>query len=273
MTDGSWRAPVHRAWTPLIVLLALVAILPVLLALLYFNVAGRVFQLLGLSPVGAIALVCASLIGSLINIPLTRREFVAPNPALGAVPEWLRGIAPMFFYYPPVVVRQALALNVGGAIIPVAFSVYLLTLPSTPLLPTLVATLIVMVVVRLLARPLPGRGIALPAFVPLIVTALAAHFLTLGFGEPLASAAPVAYISGTLGVLIGADILNLPRVWRGSLIGASVQPIPHESLDAADDALNAGEAVGRQCVVSIGGAGMFDGIFLTSVLAPLLAVL
>jgi Protein of unknown function (DUF1614) len=129
------------------------------------------------------------------------------------------------------------------------------------------------VVVKLLARPLPGQGIALPAFIPLIVTALAAHFLTLGFGGTLASAAPVGYISGTLGALIGADILNLRRVLRGSLIGASARPLPRASSEDADDMLDDAGSPRRQYVVSIGGAGMFDGIFLTSVLAPQLAVL
>jgi len=55
-------------------------------------------------------------------------------------------------------------------------------------------------------------------------------------------AAPLAYISGCLGTLIGADLLNL-RV-MGEL-GASI--------------------------ASIGGAGTFDGVFLTGILAVLLA--
>jgi uncharacterized membrane protein len=55
-------------------------------------------------------------------------------------------------------------------------------------------------------------------------------------------AAPLAYISGSLGTLIGADLLNLGRV---------------EGLGAP--------------VASIGGAGTFDGIFLTGILAVLIA--
>ena len=55
-------------------------------------------------------------------------------------------------------------------------------------------------------------------------------------------AAPVAYVAGTLGVLIGADLLklNVVRLMRVS-------------------------------VVSIGGAGTFDGVFLAGLLAALLA--
>ena len=55
-------------------------------------------------------------------------------------------------------------------------------------------------------------------------------------------AAPLAYIAGGLGTLIGADLTNLDKV-RG--LGAPV--------------------------ASIGGAGTFDGIFLTGILAVLLA--
>ena len=54
--------------------------------------------------------------------------------------------------------------------------------------------------------------------------------------------AAVAYVSGTLGTLIGADLLNLSRI---------------QGLGAP--------------VVSIGGAGTFDGIFLTGIVAVLLA--
>jgi len=55
-------------------------------------------------------------------------------------------------------------------------------------------------------------------------------------------AAPLAYIGGSMGTLIGADLLNLDKV---------------QGLGAP--------------VVSIGGAGTFDGIFLTGILAVLLA--
>ena len=57
-------------------------------------------------------------------------------------------------------------------------------------------------------------------------------------------AAPLAYIGGSMGTLIGADLSNLDKI--GGL-GAPV--------------------------ASIGGAGTFDGIFLTGILAVLLASL
>ena len=57
-------------------------------------------------------------------------------------------------------------------------------------------------------------------------------------------AAPLAYIGGSLGTLIGADLLNLGSV-RG--LGAPV--------------------------ASIGGAGTFDGIFLIGIVSVLIASL
>jgi uncharacterized membrane protein len=87
-----------------------------------------------------------------------------------------------------------------------------------------------------LAYPVPGLGIALPTFVPAIAAAVAALLLSRQY------AAPLAYIAGSLGTLIGADLLNLDTI---------------PSLGAP--------------VASIGGAGTFDGIFLTGILAVLIA--
>ena len=59
-----------------------------------------------------------------------------------------------------------------------------------------------------LADPVPGVGIAVPVFIPTIVTAVVALLLS------RSDAAPLAYISGSLGTLIGADLTNLDKVAR-----------------------------------------------------------
>jgi uncharacterized membrane protein len=100
----------------------------------------------------------------------------------------------------------------------------------------LAGVVIVTVVVHALARIVPGVGIAVPMFVPPLAAALVG--LVLAFRR----APPVAYVSGSMGALIGADLLNLPRI---------------AELAAP--------------VVSIGGAGTFDGVFLTGIIAGLLA--
>jgi uncharacterized membrane protein len=102
----------------------------------------------------------------------------------------------------------------------------------------LIATAFVAAVCHLLAHPIPGLGIAEPVFVPAITTAIVALLLSRRY------AAPLAYIGGSLGTLIGADLLNLDKV---------------QGLGAP--------------VASIGGAGSFDGIFLISILAVLIASL
>jgi uncharacterized membrane protein len=94
----------------------------------------------------------------------------------------------------------------------------------------------VAVPVHVFARLIPGVGIVVPTLVPPVTAALVAWLI-----GPDAIAA-LAYAAGTLGTLIGADLLNLPRV---------------RDLNAP--------------VVSIGGAGTFDGIFVTGILAVVLA--
>lgn len=190
---------------------------------------------LGISPATATLLLFGSLIGSYFNIPIAELagEKVVSNQVID------------FFgmqYSVPVVQDWAgtvIAVNVGGAVIPALMSLYLLTSRGLWLQGT-IATAIVAVVLHWLANPVPGLGIAVPIFLPVAVTAVVAVLLSLRHGQ----AAPLAYIAGSRGTLIGADLTNLDKV-RG--LGAPV--------------------------ASIGGAGTFDGIFLTGILAVLLASL
>jgi uncharacterized membrane protein len=124
---------------------------------------------------------------------------------------------------------------VGGAIIPAALSLYLIAKNRLYVL-SAVGIAMVATACRFLAKPEPGLGIMEPIFVPPLITALVATLLSRRY------AAPLAYASGSLGTLIGADLLNLGKV---------------QGLGAP--------------IASIGGAGTFDGIFLTSLLAVLYA--
>jgi uncharacterized membrane protein len=129
-----------------------------------------------------------------------------------------------------------LAINVGGALIPAALSVYLISQIDFGLsLPILLA--VVTVVVNRLARPVRGMGIGVPGLVPPLVAALGAYILC-----PMELRAPCAYIASTMGILIGADLLNLGQIRQ---LGAPV--------------------------ASIGGAGTFDAIFLSGIIAVLLS--
>jgi len=126
-------------------------------------------------------------------------------------------------------------LNVGVALIPILVSLYLLV-QTGMYRRMLIGVSVVAAVVHSLAQIVPGVGIAVPMIVPPLVAA--------GVALPLAfrRAPPLAYVSGSMGTLIGADLLNLGKIAR---LGAPV--------------------------VSIGGAGTFDGVFLTGILAGLLA--
>jgi uncharacterized membrane protein len=128
-------------------------------------------------------------------------------------------------------------VNIGGAAIPSLMSIYLLARHRLWITGAL-ATAVVAAVCHWLATPVPGIGIAVPTLVPIAVTAVVALLLS------RAQAAPLAYIGGSLGTLIGADLLNLDKI---NGLGAPI--------------------------ASIGGAGTFDGVFLTGILAVLLASL
>jgi uncharacterized membrane protein len=186
---------------------------------------------LGVSPGMATLLLIGTLIGSYFNIP------IAVLPEQGLMANRMVDFFGVQYAVPEMdnLAGTVIAINVGGAVIPTIMSIYLLVTRQLWVSGT-IATAIVAVILHWLANPVPGLGIAVPVFFPAIVTAIAALLLA------RANAAPVAYIAGGMGTLIGADLTNLDKI--GGL-GAPV--------------------------ASIGGAGSFDGIFLTGILAVLLA--
>ncbi len=212
-----------------ILFILFILLLPLLVVLVQIQIVQIAFDRLGLSPSIGFMFFLFSLLGSSINIPLMRREVsTVIEPDLGFIP---------FFARPrlPTVQKQILAINLGGAIIPLLLCIYLLF--RTPLLATAASTVVIIIVAKLLSRPVRGMGIVLPAFIPPIVSALLAFVLS------PANPAPTAYVSGVLGTIIGADALNLPTLLRTRDPG----------------------------VISIGGAGIFDGIYLVGIIAVLLA--
>ena len=211
----------------------LFAALLVGLFLIQISLLRRAYWALGLNPAMATLVLFGSLLGSYVNLPLIRlpEERVVSREVVEIFGVPFR--APVTVDWPGTI----LAINVGGAVIPIALSVYLLMryrLWGTGL----IAIAVVAFFVHQMATPVPGVGIAVPTFVPPLLAAAAALLLSRRYAGPL------AYIGGCIGVLVGADLLNL-----GAL----------QSLGAP--------------VASIGGAGTFDGVFLTGVIAVLLASL
>lgn len=205
-----------------------------LLALFVFVQIGLLryaYTRVGLNPRVAMLVLLGSLIGSYINIPVA--QFMEERVVSDEVIDFfgMRYVVPMVTDWPGTII----AVNAGGALIPGALSLYLLARNRLWLL-GLIGTAVVAVVVHLLASTVPGVGIAVPVLAPPLVTAAVSLVLSRRFAGPL------AYICGSLGTLIGADLSNLDK-----LHGLHVP------------------------VASIGGAGTFDGIFVTGILAVLLA--
>jgi uncharacterized membrane protein len=223
-----------RYWPhPPLFLIGLVVAGALVLGFALVQVGTTAFALAGLSPMAAGLVLLACLLGSGLNIPVASlktqqtvvRRRMSHYGMVYTVPVSTPG-------------RTTLAVNVGGAVVPVAVSGYL-TVHSGLWWPAVIASATVALVVHLLARPVRGVGIVVPTLVPaLLATALA---LVL---HPAQAAGAVAYISGTVGTLVGADLTHLAWIRR---TGAPV--------------------------ASIGGAGTFDGVFVTGILAVLLASL
>lgn len=206
------------------------------LPLLWFGVVGSAFANLGLSPTMVFWLLILTLVGSLVNLPITTLE--SQEIVAGQVISYFG----MRVRLPSTWRRRqtVLAINVGGALIPVALSLYLFYQITARhgLSWGLVVTLgVVILLMNRLARPVKGLGIAVPGLVPPLVAAAGAWLMC-----PEEIRAPCAYIASTLGTLIGADLLKLKEI---SKMGAPV--------------------------ASIGGAGTFDAIFLSGIIAVLLS--
>jgi uncharacterized membrane protein len=209
-------------------------LLGLLFAFIEIGVINYAFQMLGLPPEAAFLALLASLLGSYVNIPLTRIETGAMHPEAIVQSFGVRYRVPVRYAGTSTVV----AINVGGAIVPLLISLYVLSRWPSALPAAIAGTAIVAIVVHRFARPVPGLGIATPMLIPPIVAALVGYLL----GSTQHHVDAVAYVSGVLGTLIGADLLNLGKLRE---LGAPV--------------------------ASIGGAGTFDGIFLTGIVAVLLA--
>jgi uncharacterized membrane protein len=195
------------------------------------NVIALAFAKIGIPSHYIFGTLFGILVGSFVNIPVKR----IPQEHL-IEERWVS----FFGFRHAIPVRKKketiLAVNLGGAVIPCLVSVYLLF--KTGLWwKGLVTIALMTLVAHRLARPVKGVGIAMPAFIPPILAAVLGVIFSYGHAPTL------AYVSGTLGTLIGADILNIGKIKN---LGAPV--------------------------ASIGGAGTFDGIFLNGIMAVLLSI-
>jgi len=207
-------------------------LLVMMMAFLFVGLINEAFQQLGIPPLIAIFLFFAVLLGSFINIPVYEingmKDYYAHD---GSFP--FREIR-MFSEG-----KTTVSMNVGGAVIPLTISLFLILRMDKSNYPSLIlSTAFMALICYKIAMPVRGTGIAVPAFIPPIMASLTAIIIAPH------NAVSFAFISGVLGVLIGADLMNIRKVAKS---GTSM--------------------------VSIGGAGTFDGIFLTGVLAVMLVAI
>ena len=204
-----------------------------IVAILFVFVGEIAFQRIGFGSLGYTLILVGTLAGSTVNLPVWEARGKEPLVEVQEV----RAFG-LYYRIPRLRVKQVstiVAVNVGGAVIPVVVSVYLLVMHVGLIVPVVLGSIVMSVLVHLMARKVKGVGIVTPSLLPPFAAAVVAYLVSPG------SPAIVAYISGTMGALIGADLTNMRGITK---LGAPM--------------------------ASIGGAGTFDGVFLTGVVAVLL---
>ncbi|MGB7788250.1 DUF1614 domain-containing protein [Methanoregula sp.] len=223
----------------IIALILLIGLVILVIPLLFLGLVGAAFTRLGFSWIAALAVVLLMLFGSFINIPLytIRRDMIRAGTGEFSFES---AAAP---WAPQPVWDTAISVNLGGAVIPVLVSAYLLyravgVLGTAILGPVGAGIVIVAAIAYLATRSVPGYGIKAPLFIPGLAALLCGLLLTGGTGL---LAGVTAFVAGTAGTLLGVGIGWLPRV---------------KDLEVPQ--------------VSIGGAGMFGAIFLACILSALI---
>ena len=218
----------------------LIALVVLIIPLLILGVIGAAFTRLGFSWISALAIVLLMLFGSFVNIPVykIRRDMIRIAPPDSSV----------FGEYsqrtPSPVWDTRIFVNLGGAVIPLAVSLYMLyqaiLIIGTSLLFSVCAGIILVAAITYVStRNIPGLGIQVSLFIPGL-TALLAGLLFAG-GTGLA-AAVTAFVSGIAGTLLGGNVAQIFRM---------------KDLDVPS--------------VSIGGAGIFGAVFICCVVPALIA--
>ncbi len=219
---------------PLLLPFFLILVLLPFFFLVFFFATSEVFRIVfDLNRSQAMTVFFLIIVGSLVNIPILEKE------GKDVVREYnFFGI----IYQVRQRQRITLAVNLGGCVFPSILAFKLLT--ELPLLPWLLSFLITSVIIYYYAKPVSGVGIAVPMILPPLTSVFVGLSILSIFNYPLVLLPKFAFSTGVLSALFGADILHLKDIGK---IGSGV--------------------------VSIGGAGTFDGIFLTGVFAVIFSML
>ncbi|MGB8308795.1 MAG: DUF1614 domain-containing protein [Methanoregula sp.] len=227
----------------LVALIAVIGLIIIVIPLLFLGLAGKaITSLVGLSWLSATALVILILLCSFVDIPvwkIKRTTIRMPHSEDGRFPDAFTPAQDGGLW------ETTIAVNLGGAIIPLALSLYLLDRASLVAngnmlyLKVLAGILIVALISYVTTRPMVGVGLRASLFVPGLTALLCGILLA---GSPGLSAGVIAFVSGTVGTLLGANIAHFYRA--GDLEVAKI---------------------------SIGGAGTFGAVFIGCLLSALIA--
>ncbi|HEX9273151.1 MAG TPA: DUF1614 domain-containing protein [Candidatus Binatia bacterium] len=224
-------SPLHFFPLPLPFLLVFFLLLGFLILLVQIGILEYAYEKMGIHRRQVFVLLLLSLLGSYVNIPVAQLPAEKITSGQEIFFFGMRYVIPLVQEWP----RTVIAVNLGGAVVPTLVSLYLMV-KNKLYVRGLMSVTIVAAIVHWLAQPVAGLGIAVPIFIPPLVAAGTALLIS------RRTAPPLAYIAGSLGTLVGGDLLNLNRL---------------QGLGAP--------------IASIGGAGTFDGIFLAGIIAVLLA--
>jgi uncharacterized membrane protein len=224
----------------ILMIVLLIGLAIIFIPLMIFGIIGAAFTRLGFSWISALAIVIFMVFGSFVNIPLyrIRREMVQVSRnetsdfdvcvPCSSTPVW----------------DTLVSINLGGAVIPICVSLYMLygtimIMGISLIITVFIAIALVGIVAFLSTRLVPCSGLQVPLLIPGLTALLAGLILTGGIGL---TAAVTAFVGGTTGVLLGGNIANFYRI---------------KNLDVT--------------AVSFGGAGTFGSIFICCILPALIA--
>ncbi len=198
-------------------------LLPILAFYIIYMTLTKAFEDMGFTTVEAVIIVFVSF---LFGFEIILFGLNVSNISLFSYENWVIGI------------------SMGGAVIPIVLSIYLIIKKKILLKHLLIGIVIVTIITFFATRPVAGKGIV-SSFPYWLLPAVCASLMSVMLSwKKYSKAAPLAYISGTLGVLIGADFLHLPQLLQ-------------MQTEATTTAV-------------IGGANVFDMVYITGILAVIL---
>jgi uncharacterized membrane protein len=220
-------------------IILIIALIILIVPLLILGIIGAAFTRLGFSWITALAVILLILLGSGVNLPIYRvkRDTIRLSDADST---FFNADQNSGYKLWDIIV----SVNLGGAILPLLISAYLLYRAdvisgSSLTFPVCAGVFAVSVITFISTRSSPHAGLRVPLLIPALTALLISLLLNGGVG--LTAAVP-AFVSGVVGTLLGGNIAHLLKV---------------RDLDIAQ--------------ISIGGEGTFAAIFICCILPTLIA--